>query len=388
MKTKEVTYNYDAFDRRIGKHVDTDGNGTIDSSENYVYDGSDIVLVFDGSNNLTNRVLHGPLVDQVFAIEDSSSNNVLWALTDNQGTVRDVVDYDSGTDTTSVSNHIKYDAFGNITSESNSSIDFLYSYTGRIYDTDAELYYYRARWYDPLIGRFIGEDPLGFAAGDVNINRYVTNSPTNLTDPTGMDPQAETSSNSFARTGGTEVEFDSLVKKESKDTLGIGFVSDKRTKIAASYNELIYYDFIQINNESGVSSDKWRQARNDLQKWYNGSFSDVVISGHGNNQAVGAILDKDLKPGTDTYIFLKVLASKMKPNGTIELKACKCARGAQGITFLKKIARITNKNVIGYTENYAIKPNGWEILVTPKGKVTKVHDWGTFGSGLGHKKNK
>ena len=40
-KTKEVTYDYDAFDRRIAKHVDTDGNGTVDSSENYVYDGSE-----------------------------------------------------------------------------------------------------------------------------------------------------------------------------------------------------------------------------------------------------------------------------------------------------------------------------------------------------------
>ena len=42
--------------------------------------------------------------------------------------------------------------------------------------------------YDPLVGRFLEEDPLGFAAGDPNLHRYVGNSPTNATDPSGMQP--------------------------------------------------------------------------------------------------------------------------------------------------------------------------------------------------------
>ncbi|NEZ65245.1 hypothetical protein D0962_21115 [Leptolyngbyaceae cyanobacterium CCMR0082] len=37
--------------------------------------------------------------------------------------------------------------------------------------------YYRARYYDPAVGRFISEDPLGFDAGDANLYRYVFNSP-------------------------------------------------------------------------------------------------------------------------------------------------------------------------------------------------------------------
>jgi hypothetical protein len=40
--------------------------------------------------------------------------------------------------------------------------------------------------FDPTVGRFLSEDPLGFAAGDANLTRYVGNSPTNFTDPTGM----------------------------------------------------------------------------------------------------------------------------------------------------------------------------------------------------------
>jgi len=48
------------------------------------------------------------------------------------------------------------------------------------------LYNNRARWYDAGAGRFISEDPIGFAAGDANLYRYCGNSPTNATDPSGM----------------------------------------------------------------------------------------------------------------------------------------------------------------------------------------------------------
>ncbi|MFN6107665.1 MAG: RHS repeat domain-containing protein, partial [Planctomycetaceae bacterium] len=49
--------------------------------------------------------------------------------------------------------------------------------------------FYRARWYDPRAGRFLSEDPLGFAAGDVNLSRYVGNGATLWVDPSGMDAQ-------------------------------------------------------------------------------------------------------------------------------------------------------------------------------------------------------
>jgi RHS repeat-associated protein len=47
-------------------------------------------------------------------------------------------------------------------------------------------YYYRARYYDPAMGRFLSEDPIGFDS-DSNFYRYVRNNPTNLIDPTGLD---------------------------------------------------------------------------------------------------------------------------------------------------------------------------------------------------------
>jgi RHS repeat-associated protein len=54
------------------------------------------------------------------------------------------------------------------------------------YDSTTGQYYDRARYYDAAIGRFMGEDPLGFVAGDANLYRYVGNSVTDETDPSGL----------------------------------------------------------------------------------------------------------------------------------------------------------------------------------------------------------
>jgi YD repeat-containing protein len=84
--TKTIQYIYDVNDRRIGKKID----GVV--TERYVYDGSNIALVFDGAGTQTHRYLYGVGVDQVLA--DERGGTVVWALSDNQGTVRDLADKD------------------------------------------------------------------------------------------------------------------------------------------------------------------------------------------------------------------------------------------------------------------------------------------------------
>jgi RHS repeat-associated protein len=101
-------------------------------------------------------------------------------LADSQDTIRDVVD-----NTGATLKHLKYDGFGNVTSQTNSLLTLRFSYSGRELDAKTKLYYYRARYYDQGLGRFLSEDPNGFGAGDLNLFSYVGNSPTNFTDPTG-----------------------------------------------------------------------------------------------------------------------------------------------------------------------------------------------------------
>lgn len=144
-----------------------------------VYDGENIALTFDESGTPTHHYLHDPAIDQVLA-EETASGEVLWALADNQGTVRDLVDSDSN-----IQNHLSYDSFGNITNQTHPEVNFRFGYTGREWDAETGQYFYRARYYDSAVGRFLSEDPIGFEARDTNLYRYVGNSPTNYTDPSG-----------------------------------------------------------------------------------------------------------------------------------------------------------------------------------------------------------
>jgi RHS repeat-associated protein len=179
-EVRSAGYTYDVYNQRIAKTVDMDGAGVgVAKTERYVYGGDqNIDLIFDESGNVSHRYLFGAGVDQIEA--DESGGSVLWALTDHLGSVRDVVD-NSGV----VQNHVIYDAFGGVTSQSNSSVVFRYGYTARELDAESGLQYNRARYLDSFNGRFISEDPISFAGGDANLYRYVGNSSLNLTDPTG-----------------------------------------------------------------------------------------------------------------------------------------------------------------------------------------------------------
>lgn len=79
-----------------------------------------------------------------------------------------------------------YDSYGVMSTDSGSVQADYVSYTAREAERDLGIYYYRARFYDPLTGRFMVRDPLGLSAGDVNLYRYVGNNPVSLRDPFGL----------------------------------------------------------------------------------------------------------------------------------------------------------------------------------------------------------
>ena len=80
--------------------------------------------------------------------------------------------------------NMRYDPFGMATVTGTGSTNS-YQFTGREHDGTG-LVYYRARYYSPVLQRFLSEDPIGFAGGDANLYAYVFNSPTNFTDPSGL----------------------------------------------------------------------------------------------------------------------------------------------------------------------------------------------------------
>ena len=180
------------YNRLIHKELDADGDGSGTPTDTFwIHDGNQPVLEFDGDTaaDLSHRYLWGPAVDQLLAdetVDDGGPEDILWPLTDWQGSVRHLATYDAATDTTTVANEKFYDAYGNVTSESNSAVDTIFGYTGQMFDDDTGLQNNLNRWYDPVVGRWISEDPIGFAAGDANLYRYVGNHPTLLVDPSGL----------------------------------------------------------------------------------------------------------------------------------------------------------------------------------------------------------
>ena len=186
----------------------------VDRREAWAWDADQVLLQLvdadgDGSGSwkLADRYLYGAVLDMVLADEQlpgggialnsvsSTAGTVLWPLGDQLGSVRDLVDSNGV-----IREHVVYDSFGRqlsetdfdsagtaIASSSPLAVDTLFGFTGREWDADTELQYNRARWYDPAQGRWLGQDPLGFGAGDVNLYRYVDNGPTNGIDPSGLE---------------------------------------------------------------------------------------------------------------------------------------------------------------------------------------------------------
>ena len=164
-----VSFKYDPFGRRIQK---SSSAGTT----NYVYDGANIVAEYNSTGALVARYDQGVGIDEPLAMSRSGALSFYQA--DGLGSITSL------TDTTgAVVGGYNTDAFGNSVTTSGNLVN-PYRYTGREWDAETGLYYYRARYYDPTSGRFISEDPTGFVGG-TNFYSYAGNNPTGWIDPRG-----------------------------------------------------------------------------------------------------------------------------------------------------------------------------------------------------------
>jgi RHS repeat-associated protein len=150
-------------------------NGTI---TRYTYDGPNILLEYDGQNNIKSSYLHNLAIDDPLAVEQGGK--VYYYQKDALGSVVALTN-ESG----QIVQSYEYDSFGKLINQTG-SIRNPFTYTGREYDEETALYYYRARYYDPKADRFLTRDPIGFAGGDANLYRYVDNNPLNWTDSFGL----------------------------------------------------------------------------------------------------------------------------------------------------------------------------------------------------------
>lgn len=170
---------YDALGRTVRR--------TINGEKTYfIYDGAHSILELNGSGTMTSSTLYGLQADEIlkrnnngaeqFFMQDRQNSTLL--VTGPKGDVLEQYRYDAfGTPEI-------FDPQGGPLEESQINNRFLF--TGREWVPRFGFYEYRARAYHPGLGRFMSEDPLGFAGGDANLFRYCGNDPVNFYDDSGL----------------------------------------------------------------------------------------------------------------------------------------------------------------------------------------------------------
>jgi RHS repeat-associated protein len=144
---------------------------------------------------LLRRYITGPGVDDRIAHFEISTATKTYYHTNHQGSVMAMTD-NAGNVTESMS----YDEYGNGTPSTGEQ----FGYTGRRFDPETQLYYYRARYYAPQLGRFLQTDPVGYK-DDIDLYTYVGNDPLDRTDPTGQcdDPWCQSQADANTTPQGT-----------------------------------------------------------------------------------------------------------------------------------------------------------------------------------------
>ena len=168
--TTLASYVYDGIGRRVRKTA----NGVVTT---FINDGSD-VLERRESTGVTARYIHGAMLDQHLGSQDQAGVATFF-VSDHLNSVRQVT---NGAGAIALSRD--YDPFGNPLSGATAAG---YAFTGREWEPEANVYYHRARYYAPLLGRFMNEDPIG-TKGGLNLYGYARNNPVRWSDRTGFVP--------------------------------------------------------------------------------------------------------------------------------------------------------------------------------------------------------
>jgi RHS repeat-associated protein len=144
----------------------------------FVYDLENVVAEYDGNGQLQ-RTYVTRWLDAHLSL--TSGGSTYYYLKDALGSVRQVLDADQATQ-----DSYDYQAFGSVYGSPTENLTQPFRFTGREWEGETQLYYYRFRDYAAATGRFVRRDPL-FLDPPANRYAYVGGNPAAFIDPFGLD---------------------------------------------------------------------------------------------------------------------------------------------------------------------------------------------------------
>ncbi len=182
--SKTISFEYDPFGRRIKKDT---GSNTI----NYYYAGDQVIEEQNSTGQTIKQFVYGNLIDEIIRMDKYNNNtieNSFYYHTDSIGNITAITDKGGN-----IVEKYKYNIYGSPTITDNtgnilnsSAIGNDYMFQSRRYDKELKLYYYRARAYDPEIGRFLQTDPIGYK-DSMNLYQAMNMNPWGFVDPWGEE---------------------------------------------------------------------------------------------------------------------------------------------------------------------------------------------------------
>ncbi len=181
--TPDVTYAYDALGRRVSR---TESSATVV----YVSAGQQVIADYSSGSSPTSTPLYryvwGDYIDEPI-LRQTGSSSLRYYHHNQQFSTIALTNFDG-----EVIERYAYTAYGKMdvltasgTSRAWSTNANRYTYTGREWDDTSMMFYFRARWYEPVLGRFMGRDPVGYVDGPSQYLQYFSLS---RTDPSGKSP--------------------------------------------------------------------------------------------------------------------------------------------------------------------------------------------------------